>query len=117
MQKKIIHTKPLFEDVKTLVIFQIDKYIIGKFMFNAYKSTSLDIFKSMSVYNSSIHAHDTRQSSYFYVPLIKKVLGKSNVCYKGAVFWNDLIKWNVKTTVSDYVFYKSLTKKLIAGVS
>ena len=66
------HTKPLFEDVKILDIFQINKYLIGKFVFYVYKSTSLDIFMSMFVYNSSIHAHDTRQSFHFHAPLIKK---------------------------------------------
>ena len=68
------HSKPLFEDVKILDMFIINKYLIGKFMFNVYKSTSLDIFMSMFVYNSSIDAHDTRQSSHFHAPLIKKEL-------------------------------------------
>ena len=66
------HTKPLFEDVKILGIFQMNKYLIGMFTFNVYKSTSLDMFMSMFVYNSSIHDHDTRQSSHFHAPQIKK---------------------------------------------
>ena len=83
-------------------------------MFNVYKSTSLDIF--MFVYNSSIHAHDTRHSSHLHAPLIKKELSKSNVHYRGAVVWNDIMKCNVKTNESDYVFCKDLKKKLLAGV-
>ena len=120
MQKKAVriiygvkprtHTTPLFEDVKILHIFQINKYLIGKFMFNVYKSTSLDIFMSMFVYNSSIHDHDTRQSSHFHAPLIKKELSKSNVCYRGAVIWNDIMKCKVKTNESDYVFCNDLKK-------
>ena len=125
MQKKVVriiygvkprtHTKPLFEDVKILDIFQINKYLIGKFMFKVYKSTSLDIFMSMFVYNSSIHAYDTRQSSHFHAPLIKKELSKSNVRYKGAAVWNDIMKCKVKTHESDHVFCKDL-KKLLAGL-
>ena len=73
------HTKPLFEDVKILDIFQMNKYLIGNFMFNVYKSTSLDVFIFMFVYNWSIHAPDTRQSSHVRVPLRKKGLHKSKV--------------------------------------
>ena len=73
-------------------------------MFNAYKSTSLDIFISMFVCKSSIHAHETRQSCPFHAPRIKKELSKSNVRYRGAVVWNDVMKCNVKTNESDYVF-------------
>ena len=104
--KPTTHTKPLFEDVKILDIFQINKYLAGKFMFNVYKSTSLDIFMSMFVYNSSIHDHDTRQSSHFHAPLIKKELSKSNLRYRGAVIWNDIMKCKVNTNESDYVFRK-----------
>ena len=63
--KPSTHTKPLFEDVKILDIFQINEYRTGKFMFNVYKSTSLDVFMSMFVHNSSIYAHNTHQSSHF----------------------------------------------------
>ena len=70
----------------------------------------------MFVYNSSVHDHDARQSSHFYAPLIKKELSKSNVYYRGAALWNDILKCKVKTNESDYVFCKDLKKKLLAGV-
>ena len=68
------HTKPLFEGAKILNIFQINKYLIGKFMFSVYKLNTLDIFTSMFAYNSSIHDHDRRQADHFHVPIIKKNL-------------------------------------------
>ena len=64
------HTKALFGDAKILNIFQIAKYIIGTFMFIVYKSHKLNIFTSKFACNSSIHAHDTRQSDHFHVPMI-----------------------------------------------
>ena len=101
MQKKIVrimhcvkprnHTKALFEDAKILNIFQINKYIIGTFM---YKSHTLDIFTSKFAYNSSIHAHDTRQSDHFHVHMIKRELSKSNKW--GAVIMNDVMKYTTK---------------------
>ena len=124
MEKKVVriiygvkprtHTKPLFEDVKILDIFQINKHLIGKFMFSVYKSTNLDIFISMFVSNSSIHDHDTRQSSPSHSPLIMKELSKSNVRSRGAVVWNAIMKCNVTTIENDYVFCKDLKKKLLA---
>ena len=83
-------------------------------MFNVYKSTSLDIFMSMFVYNPSIHDHDARQSSHFHAPLIKKELSKSNVRYRGAVIWNDIMKCKVKTNDSDYVFCNEFKKKAVS---
>ena len=53
MQKKIVriidggrprtHTKPLFEDAKILDVFEINRYVIGKFMYNVYNSNTMDI--------------------------------------------------------------------------
>ena len=126
IQKKIVrimhavnprtHTKPFFEGTKILNIFKINKYIIRKFMCNVLNLNTLDIFTSMFAYNSSIHAHDTRQSDHFHVPMIKKELRKSNIYYRGTVIWYDVMKCNVKTTESDYVFCRDFKKKLSAGV-
>ena len=126
MQKNIVrimhgvkprtHNKPLFEGAKILNIFQINEYLIGKFMFSVYKLNTLDIFTSMFAYNSSIHDHDTRQADHFHVPIIKKEFSKSNICYRGTVIWNYVMKCNVKTTESDYVFCRDFKKKLLSGV-
>ena len=70
----------------------------------------------MFAYNSSIHDHDTRQADHFHVPIIKKELSRSNICHRGTVIWNDVMKYNVKTTESDYVFCRDFKKKLLAGV-
>ena len=104
------HPKPLFEGAKILNIFQINKYLIGKSMFNVYKLNTLDIFTSMFAYNSSIHAHDTRQADHFHVPMVKWGLSKSNICYRATVIWNNVMKWNVRTTESDYVFCRDFKK-------
>ena len=126
MQKKIIriifgvrprtHTAPLFEELKMLSIFQINKYVIGKFMLNVYNSSTLEVFLCMFAYNSSIHSHETRQSAHFHIPLIKKELSKSSINYRGAVIWNDILKCNVNTNCSEYVFCKDFKYKILRGV-
>ena len=66
--KPITHIKHLFEGAKILNIFEINKYLIGKFIFNVDKLNTSDIFTSMFVYNSSVYAHHTRQADHFHVP-------------------------------------------------
>ena len=126
MQKKIVriihgvrprtHTKPLFEGAKILNIYQINKYLIGKFMFNVHNSNTLDIFTSLFAYNSSIHEHNTRQSTHLHVPLVKRDLSKTCLSYRGAVIWNDILKHNIKINESQYVFCRDVKDKLMQGV-
>ena len=66
-------------------IYQINKSLIGKFMFNVHNSNTLDIFTSLFAYNSSIQEHNTRQSAHLYVPLVKRDLSKTCLGYRGAV--------------------------------
>ena len=75
-----------------------------------YKLNNLDIFKSIFAYNSSIHAYDTRQADHFNVPMVKRELSRSNICYRGTVIWNDVMKCNVKTTENDNVFCRDFKK-------
>ena len=118
MQKKIVriihgvrprtHTKPLFEGAKILNIYQINKYLIGKFMFNVHNSNTLDIFTSFFAYNSSIHEHNTRQSTHFHVPLVKRDLSKTCLSYRGTVIWNDILKHNIKINENEYAFCRDV---------
>ena len=118
MQKKVVriilgvrpraHTKPLFEDTKMLGVFQIHKYLIGKFMCNVYNSNTLDIFKSMFISNPSIQSHDTRQSAHYHIPLIKRDVSKTCLSYIGAVMWYDILNCDIKIKESEYtcMFFK-----------
>ena len=126
MQKKIVriihgvrprtHTKPLFEGAKILNIYQINKYLIGKFMFNVHNSNTLDIFTSLFAYNSSIHEHNTRQSTHLHVPLVKRDLSKTCLSYRGTVIWNDILKHNIKINEIEHVFCRDVKDKLMQGV-
>ena len=126
MQKKIVRiihgvrprtgTKPLFEDAKLSDVFQINKFLIGKFMYTVYNSNTLDIFKSMFLCNSSIHSHNTRQSDHYHIPLVKRDFSKACLRYRGVVMWNDILKCDTKVKESEYVFCRDFKCKILKGV-
>ena len=102
------HSKPLFKKLKILTIFQINVYVIAKFMFNVYHGNSLDIFSTMFSVNSNIHSYATRQCNHFHLPLPKRELRKTSVCYRGALIWNNIMTHDIQTDASEMVFCKSL---------
>ena len=109
-------TKPLFEDAKILDVFQINKYLIGKFMYNVYNSNTLDIYKSMFLCNSSIYSNNTRQSDHYHMPLVKRDFSKTCLRFRGAVMWNDILKCDTKFKESEYVFCRDFKCKILKGV-
>ena len=102
MQKTIIRimhgvrpitlTKPLFEHANISDVFQINKYLIRKFMYNVYNSNTIDIFYAVFICNSSINSHDTRHSAHYHIPLVKRGISKTCLSYRGAVMWNDIFQ-------------------------
>ena len=104
---------PIFEDLKILSIFDINIYVIGKFMFEVYHHESLKVFVLMFKANSDVHNHSTRQAGHFHLPLPKKMIGKSNVSYRGALIWNTIMTCEIRTNFSKTIFCNDLKKILI----
>ena len=104
---------PIFEDLKILSIFDINIYVIGKFMFEVYHHESLKVFVLMFKANSDVHNHSTRQAGHFHLPLPKKMIGKSNVSYRGALIWNKIMTCEIRTNFSKTIFCNDLKKILI----
>ena len=65
--------------------------------------------------NTEIHSHETRQSDQFHLPLIRKEIGKTNIRYKGAIIWNDIMKSGISVNDSEYVFIKDLKQIILDG--
>ena len=121
LQKRIIriiagvkpreHSAPLFKSMKIFTIFQINEYVIGKFMYQIYNQKTLDTFLLMFQVNSNVHGYSTRQSNHFHLPLPKNELRKSSLCYRGALIWNRILSSEVRTHFSEDLFcldYKRL---------
>ena len=106
------HSEPLFRNLNILTVFQINVYVIGKFMYQVYHKKTLKVFLSMFKFNSDVHGYETRQASHFHLPQPNKKLRKSSLCYRGAIIWNSIVSCEISTDVSKGVFAKNL-KKLI----
>ena len=104
------HSAPLFKHLKILTIFQINVYVIGKFMYKVHHRKTLNVFISMFKVNSSVHGYDTRQASHYHLPLPTKGLSKTGLCYRGAIIWNKILSLGVRTKVSEAVFSKDFKR-------
>ena len=124
LQKKVVriicrknprsHTDPLFREMGILKLTDINKYLLGKFLFRWYHEEIPSIFRDMFTMKSDIHMYDTRgRLLHLHVPVIKSNLGKQNVRYRGTLVWNSIIRNGISPLASDYVFSKSLKKLLI----
>ena len=102
------HSEPLFKMFDILTIFQINVYVLGKFMYQVYHHKTLNVFITMFNVNSNVHGYNTRQASHFHLPRAKKELTKSNLSYRGAIIWNHIMSQNVRTEVKPPVFSKDL---------
>ena len=112
--KYLEHTNPIFEKLDLLKMSEINKYIIGKFMYRWYHNQLPSIFHNMFVSVTDIHNYNTRQKDHLYTTKIKTCLGQTRITYLGPKIWNDILKAKINPNISEYVFSKSL-KKMYKG--
>ena len=111
------HTEPLFKALNILNVFDINKYLIDRFMFHVYNGNALEAFKIMFTQNKSIHNHDTRQSAHYHLPLVHKdVTKRSSIRYRGVVIWNEIMKCSIKTHESENIFLNDLKNMLLCNI-
>ena len=124
LQKKIVrimccvnsraHTDPLFHQLGILKISDINKYLIGKFVFKWYHRDLPSLFNDVFVAKADIHEYDTRGRQHqLHIPLVKTNLGKQNIRFRGAIIWNSIVQAHILPGVSDFVFSKSLKRLLM----
>ena len=104
---------PLFKRLNILNIFEVNKYLVGKLMYNIYNENALDIFKPMFTLHYNVHSYNTRQASHFHIPIVKKELRKSSISDLGAVTWNDIVSNGVTFLESEALFNKDLSRKIL----
>ena len=90
-------TDPLFSEVKLLKFMDINKYLIGRLMFQIHNHELQNIFIDFFTVNNELHTHDTRQALHYHVPSPKTNLAKSCLRYHGAVIWNKIIAQKIPT--------------------
>ena len=111
------HSAPLFKELKLLNIWQINKYLIGQFMYRCYHTILPPLFNSLFTRNCYVHDHNTRQASvYFAIPLDKTNYCQGSIRYKGPSIWNEIMKRKVCPDVAICTFKFHLKNKLLNGI-
>ena len=125
LQKKVVrmisgsgfrdHTDPLFTNLSLIKFVDLDKYMVGKFMFRYHIDDVSHIFEGYFSKISDIHDYGTRTNDGLYAKHVKSDLGKTSISYRGPLIWNMIINTGINTDNSVAVFTKSLKKCIING--
>ena len=104
--------QPLYEQLGILKLLDINKYLIGRFMFRYCNGQIPRLFDSFSSKNKDFHKHNTRISNHYYIPSVKSDLSKTGIKYRGTVIWNAILANGIDHELSEAAFVKLLKKIL-----
>ena len=108
------HTDPLFKQMNLLKCEDIHKYLIGKLMYKVYNG-ELIMFQALYKKNSDFHSYHTRQMDHYHIPSVRTKLAKTSFYYNGVVIWNNIYKLGIVDEVSEFVFSRTLKKRIMQG--
>ena len=86
------HSAPLFKELKLLNIWQINKFLIGQFMYKSYHKTLPSLFDNYFV---RFDTRDARHSLYYILPPVRTDYRKASIGFRGPSIWNDIIRKKV----------------------
>ena len=119
--KSRISSQPLYNKLRIMKFHDINKYLIGRFMFKYHTGNIPNIFVTFFQENREIHDHNTRAACHLHIPAVRSDLGKTGIRYRGALIWNHIYADGFNTDVSEAVFVKCLKKiidnKIIPWIS
>ena len=110
------HSEPLIERLKLLKIGDINKYVLGKFMYRLYNNEVPTMFHAMFQKVRSVHGYETRQSNHLYIPKVRTNLGKCKLSYRGPMIWNSILAAEINPETSGAVFAKTLKQCIKVGL-
>ena len=114
--KKKLSSEQIFKKLKLLNVWQMNKYLIGQFMYKCYHGKLPFVFENVFTRNRSVHLYDTRQAPmYFIVPKVRTNYRKASIHFRGPSIWNDIIKDKISPDVSISRFKRQLKDSLING--
>ena len=77
-------TRPLFENLGKLNIYELNTYLIASFMYSRYHDKLPDVFNSYFVTNDNIHSYNMRSASKIHIDFKRTNYGKFSLKYRGA---------------------------------
>ena len=115
------HTKPLFESMKILSIYQLYDFNCILFIYKCLNSNKYLSFKNKMTRNSQYHNYNTRSNSKFRLPASRLKIIRQSFFYKGTDLWNRLndnltiYKPNLKFKTNLSLFKRKIKAKLSTG--
>ena len=110
------HTDPLFTKLGLLKLFDINRYLICKFMYRWYHNDLPTLFRDIFTTVSDIHDHNTRQNTHLYCSSFNTCLGKTKFSYRAPRMWNLLLKAKINPDTSECVFAKTVKQCIKVGI-
>ena len=77
-------SKPLFQPLKILDIYESNKYLIALFMSSYFSNNLPKYFNNYFILNKNIHSHDTQSASNIFIDYKRKSYGKFSLKHRGA---------------------------------
>ena len=84
------HSAPLFFKLKILDIYQINTFLIAKFMYCYHNNLLPPLFFNLFLTNSQIHCYSIRTANNYRVHHCRTNLKKIIILYQGPKNWNSL---------------------------
>ena len=110
--KFLAHTKPLFNNLSIMNIFEFSDYNIATFMYLCYNNFIPKNLSMKFCLNADIHFYNTRGSFNFHLPKIRTSVAKNCISFKGPQIWNALPS-HIKLSPSLNVFKRRYKLSLI----
>ena len=108
------HSPPLFKELNFLNLSQINKYLIGQFMYRCYQNILPSLFDAYFRRSNMIHPYNTRQASHFYeVCVVRTDYCKTSIRFRGPSIWNEIMKKKLCPDVTICTFKFHLKKLLM----
>ena len=84
------HTKPLFHELKTLNIFDINKLQTALFMFRHNRNLLPNHFENLFTKHNQVHSYSTRNANNYVISKIDSDVVRHSITYNGPIIWNSL---------------------------
>ena len=116
------HTKPLFESMRILTIYQLYELNCILFIYKCLNTNKYLSFKNQMIRNSQYHNYNTRNNSDFRLPVSRLKNVRQSFFYKGIDLWNRLntnltiYKPNIQFKSNLSSFKKRIKTKLMADI-
>ena len=124
LQKKLVRiitfkeynhsSKPLFDNLKILNVYQINYYTIAMLMRQFSNNQLPNSLKNIFRTNEQVHSHNTRSNKKLHKPCIKTNLKKLSISFKGVDIYNSLPS-DLKNTQCKSTFKRKLKNYILSS--